>query len=293
MRPTKLIKYGLSLFGLFLFFLLLTFPYSRLGPKLESALERALQLSFGRQVDCTIEGFNLTLPFGFSWNAMRCEVMQNRSLFEFGTGRYQFFFTSHSLQTKIGEGQIKAHLSGGFRSPSHVELDLEMVPLAHFLPGTLLFANRINPRIPIDLKIEGFLMGQVNFPLQDLPSKNGAINLSLNNLKLPKQPLLDLISLDEIKFSKAVIKASLENGKLEVQEVEAKSPLATGKAEGFIKFEEDINKSTADLKLKWKIQESDALRSTPVGQIMINSPCPSQDTESFCTKRVTRLDSLF
>lgn len=286
------IKLGLLGLALTLFFMVLTFPFSRLGSVVESGLESGLGAALNTKIDCRLEDFRVNFPVSLNWSLLNCSIPRsNTQLFSFENSKFSLSLGSHRFETKIGNGRMDLKLHG-LTSFDRVEGSLAQVELKEFLPIILYFANRANPNVPLDLKVEGSLTGKYTLPLKDLHQESGELNIKVANMALPGQPLLDLIGLSELKFSKASLSADLKEGKLLTKDIEAVSAMVSGKVEGDMALDEDLMKSKGDLRLKWKVEESDALLSSPFGQVILNAPCPSPDSNRFCTKRVTRLDQL-
>ena len=279
---------GLSLFILFLIF---TFPFSRLGPKVQITIENGLKSLTQTTVNCDLEGFDYSFPFGVKWKNLSCRNLRD-SILEISNGSLSVF-PSQKIAGQMGAGSFQATTSMGLKkSPSRISAQFESIPTEKISPLIMVFVSRLNPLLPRDMKMTGKLQGKIDWPLKNLTKESGSIDLKIDSLNLPEQSLLKQIGLKTLAFSKADMKANLQAGKLSIAEAAFLSPHLSAKVEGQADLQDDLSKSTANLSLKWKVQRSDAMQSSMLGAILLAAPCPSPDSEGFCTRRITRISEL-
>lgn len=287
----KIIKsISLGLFFL-MFFLVWTFPYSRLGPKIQTLLEKNLQQLLGADVQCSVTDFDFALPLGFQWEDLDCRTGET-PVFQLKKARLSILFRQE-LSGQIGKGRLILATNLGFKSPpSRVRLELQNTELTDLSRFTALLLHHWNPIIPTTLDFAGALSGVIDLPLRNFQKEKGSIDITVDKFRFPQQPFLELIGLKGLNFSKSAIKASLEGGRLSIKDAAFLSDTISGKAEGSIDLLDDLMKSSAALTLKWKIQKTGALLSAPMGQVLANFPCPNADSDGFCSKKVNRLADL-
>jgi type II secretion system protein N len=279
-----------SLF-LFILFLVLTFPFSRLGPKIQASLENNLSNFLGLTVNCDLDNFDFSFPAGVQWKTLNCKTAVGPVL-EIANGSLSFFPTQ-TLKGKMGKGNIQISTNLRYKKPpTYISAQFENVPVEKLSPLVLNFVHRENPLVPQDVKIEGNLQGKLTWPLKNLAKDKGSIDLRIDGLKLPSQNLIKQFGLSELAFTKAALRAELSSGKLNILDAALLSQHLSGKVEGQSDLQEDFFKSSANLSLKWKIQKSDALMSSGLGALIGSLPCPSPDSEGFCTRKITRLAEL-
>lgn len=281
------------LLGLFflVLFLVWTFPYSRLGPKIQSLLERDLERSLGVDVQCSVTDFDFALPLGFKWEDLNCKNGDS-TLFELKRARLNLGF-HQSLTGELGKGRITIGTNLGFKSPpTRVKIELENAELGLLSRLIALSLRRSNPIIPNTLEIAGAVSGQLDLPLKNFQKEKGIIDLNISKFRFPPQPFLELIGLKGLDFSKAAIKANLEGGRMSIKDAAFLSEVLSGKAEGSIDLLDDVMKSSAALTLKWKIQKTGAMMNAPMGQVLSSLPCPNSDSDGFCSRKINRMADL-
>jgi type II secretion system protein N len=281
------------LFCLFILivFLIWTFPYSRLGPKIQSMLERDLQQMLGVDVQCNISDFDFALPLGFKWEDLNCKTGET-TLFELKKARLSILF-HQTLTGELTKGRLTLGTNLGFKSPpDRLKVEFENADLQPISRFTALALHRLNAIIPTTLDFSGILTGQIDIPLKNFRKEKGNIDLLFTKFRFPAQPFLDLIGLKGLDFNKSAIRANLEGGRLSIKDASFLSDVLSGKAEGSIDLLDDVMKSAAALTLKWKIQKNNALMNAPIGQLLANFPCPNADSDGFCSKKINRLADL-
>lgn len=283
------------LIGIFLFFifLFLSFPWSRLGPKLANELEQALSQSLRGNYECELRDFSLSFPFGFKMNEIKCLDRDENSLFAFEDVSSTLLPFYQDLKVKLGDGFLRIKTDAGFNGRAkRFQMELQEVDLQGLMPLIFSLNNAFLFSTPVQLSVEGIVSGEASIPLRNLAEADGHLRLDFKNLRLPTQLYLDLIGLRELRISPAVVDIELTGGNLNLKEVAFISTDLAAKAEGSLKLEAELQNSTGNLLLKWKVQRSDALLSSPIGSQLLNTPCPSPDSQGFCTRRVTRLSEI-
>ncbi len=289
-KVLQLLGWGI---GFFILFLILTFPFSRLGPKIRSWLEQSLTTLVYNPVKCELEGFGLSAPFGFKAEKLRCLVRNDREMINFKNIQLLILPGRQSLKTKLDSGELWVRTNWGLRStPDRMEATFNKVPVQNVMPLVMALANRLSSMIPSQLDIEGLVTGELNLPLQRLETTDGSMNIEFSSLRLPPQAFLDIAGFKELSFSKAALKAEINAGKLTIKDIAFLSEPLSGKLDGQLDLQSDLSRSSGNLILKWKIQKTDALMKALYGQILANIPCPAPDSEGFCTKRFVRLGDL-
>lgn len=288
----NVLKYVGAGLGLFLVFLFLTFPFQRLGPKISSVIEQGLSSVTGGRTACQLQGFDFRFPLGVQWEKLLCTDTFGGPLISLDHTSATLLPGYQKFSSRMEGGSLEVKTNAGIKSgPSFIEGTLQDVPLKNLSPLLGGLISRMNPAIR-DLKIEGRIQGEFEIPLKSFASKPGAINLDIKGFKLPQQSALNLIGLKELPFSKATIKATSSAGKLTVSDISFLSDHLSGKVEGGMDLNDELGLSTPNLTLKWNVQKSDALLSTPVGTFLASAPCPNPDAQGFCSKRVTRMQDF-
>ena len=226
------IKKGLKVFGLgFLFFVvfaLLTFPFARLGPKVSAQIERFLRASLRQPVTCSIHGFHFALPFGVKADQLSCADVGGQPFLQLQDWRFVLLPSYQTFTGAMDGGRIALTLNAGVNSgPSIIKGELNAVPMKSLSPFVSQLISRANPAVR-DIRFEGNADGTFEIPLRDFSSKPGSIDLQFKGLKLPSQPTLQLIGLKELPFSKAVVKATMSGGKLNLSDVQLMSEHLSG-----------------------------------------------------------------
>ncbi len=285
---------------LFIFFLLWTFPFNRLGPRVRNELEKVIGREMRIQAQCNVEGFDFAFPLGVKWQKLGC-VAPQFTLFDFDSGRLNLFPFFRGITTEVGKGRMKIKIDfAGLIIPAKTSEDIlgihatfDNVPVEKFLPVVMANAPKIHFALPQEIKLQGILQGKVDLPLRDMNRKDGSVDLRFTNLKAPSQMLLENLGLKELNFSKSNIKAELNAGKLQIQDLAFLSKEISGKVEGAVDLSTgDFNKATPNLTLKWQIVKSDALMASYLGQALVAAPCPSPDEQGFCTRRINRMQDF-
>ncbi len=290
------VKTGLKYFGIgfafFVIFLMMTFPFQRLGPKVSGLIEMALQNFSGSQVSCTLTGFGYHFPFGASWDTLTCTDSFKGPILVLKSSTLTLLPGYQSLNANLEKGSLHLKANAGFKSPpSQVSGTIENLSLKELSPFISAMISRAQPAVR-NIQLDGAVFGKFEIPLKDYVTKAGAIDLEFRNFKLPTQSTLDLIGLKELPFKKAVLKANISAGKLSFSDVSFLSDHLSGKVEGNVELNPEFSKSAPNFTLKWSVQRSDALLSSPFGQILANAPCPNRDSEGFCNRRISRMEDL-
>jgi hypothetical protein len=289
-KTLKTIGIGIALLILFL---VITFPFERVGPKVQKFLDDALYTYTGITAKCSVSGLRSTIPFIFHMDSLVCvDEFTGERVAELSDAELVLFPKAQSLSAETGKGRFKIKGNAGFKSmPTRFYGEFTDYPAARMFRMIMGVINRTNPALPKYLKAEGKITGVIDWPLTNLQRESGKIDLQFSDFKVPTQSQLDLLGLKDLTFSKAVLKVSLAKGKFTINDAALISPQLAGKAEGSMDIAEDLRKSVGNLTFKWKIEKSDAVMSSLLGQIVANN-CPSPDSEGFCTRRVQRMSDL-
>ncbi len=288
------VKLSLQILFLFVLFLIITFPFDRMGPKIarfvEQGLSRALSMPPPR---CDISNFSLAFPFGVKMGRLTCTSDGEQPLLDAKSLRILPLPFNQRISAEMGKGTLNfsTNFSPFTLKASKVSMDLKEVELTVLTPLILNFVKASNPMmmsILPGLKIEGTLSGEVQAPFPPLHRANGKVDLRFKDLRLPQQPLLELLGLTEIKFDTSAAKMKLNLGKLEIEEFAFISASLSAKASGNFQFAENPDASNGNVEFKWQVVESDALRNSIAGSQLLNRECPNPDAQRFCTKRFSR-----
>lgn len=287
----RYLLWAFSGLALYIAFVLITFPFNRLGPKISGAAEQALTELFRERHQCSVSGFGLQLPLGISMEAFECRGRVDE-LFRLENVKLISLPFHQSFSFNLGEGSAEFSTNSSFGGmPSKVSGELAQLSVEKLLPIVLALNSRFGQRLFIEPKLAGSVTGSFEFPTQDFPSSNGAVNLSFEGLKLPPQPILDWIGLRELEFSKAAANIQLTDGNLVFNDVAFLSSELSGKIEGNMQLAQPLGDSSGDLQLKWRVKRSDAILSSDFGPGLL-AFCPSPDAQGFCTQRLSRLSNL-
>lgn len=291
---TRILKTTALVIFLLVVFFLMTFPFERVGPKIARLIEQSLvQMSAGPPPRCEVQGFGLSFPFGVGMEKLRCDAGGTEALLEARDVKITGLPFSQSVAMKLGTGSLALHTNispFSFR-PTQVRAELSKVPLAvltPFFPAILRFLNPSATAFITGLKLDGALSGKLEIPFTPIFRSDGLVDLRFEEFRLPNQGLLDMIGLREIRFTTAVARMSLKQGRLEISEFAFLSESLSAKAGGQFKFEENFDASSGAIELKWQVVASDALRASLVGPQLLNAECPNPDSQRFCTRRLTR-----
>jgi hypothetical protein len=282
---------GIS-FLFFLFFLVMTFPFQRLAPKVSGFIESGLQSALGLRASCHLLGFDLAFPLGIKWSSLSCTNSFGEPLLSFGDTRINVLPGYQKVSAGVDKGTLTLKMNAGLRSaPTRISGELSSVSLATLSPLISAGISRASPAVR-DIRLEGLAEGSFEIPLRSFATEPGALDIEFKGLKLPDQSTLKMIGLKELPFKRAVIKATSSAGKLNFTNVEFLSDHLSGKVEGSMDLNDEFSKSIPNVLLKWSVQKSDALMSSPIGSFLANSPCPSPDAQGFCSRRITRMQDF-
>jgi type II secretion system protein N len=284
----SIVKWSLLGLSLFVLFLVLTFPFSRLGRPVAQMIEQALMTNLGLRASCQIQGLHLSFPLGLRWELLHCKNAQGLDLLQLRSGRVSLLPGMQSFSATWGQGQIQLKpaisLSGQI---SRISGDLTALSLTDLSPLLGALISRMNPAVS-GLLLEGSLNSNFDLPFKNLARASGSLDLQLQNLKLPNQALLRMIGLNELSFKTSEVRAALSSGTVTISSAQFLSEHLSGKAEGTLSVGETWAESTPNIMLKWKVTRSDALMSSFIGSQLVNAPCPTPDSEGFCTQRLQR-----
>ena len=293
---TRKIKTFFISLSFLILFMIVTFPYYRMGPKGTKLIEDFFAQSMRIDLSCDVEGFNASFPIGFEWDRLSCYTVSDELFLQLKNAKLKSFITKQSLKGDIGRGQLelKASTSGITKvKVKRIQAKFDKVPIKQISTPLFIILNSQNPMVPEDIKLEGNLSGEIDFPTVGYHEGTGKIDLKLENFKAPKQSHLDMIGLQELAFTKSVLKANLLKGKLKFTDMELSSDHISAKLSGDLALKENFQKSSGSMTLKWKITESDAIQNSRFGGILLAMPCPGQDREGYCSRRTTRFSDLF
>lgn len=280
------------LVGVFLFFVfvLLSFPWNRLAPRLSQLMSSFLTQEFRKPYNCDIKSLSILWNLKISIEDLRCTDITGADLIDFDKMEIRVLPFLQSLHLRMDSGEINASTNSAFGgTPSSLELKIKDVQVSRVLPLVLSAANAFLFPTVTNLIVEGLVSGSVQWPLKKMANSNGEIKIDLTRLNVPQQSYLELLGLPEINFKPTKIDLDLQKGVLNFKEASISSEFLSGKLEGQWNMTENLAESNGDLLLKWKIQSSDAMRNSFVGQMLLNAPCPSPDALGFCTRRITRI----
>lgn len=274
-------------------FLVLTFPYGRLTPKVKQLLEQSLSQGLSLQSTCSLEGLDYAFPLGVQFQKLVCtDDIQNQKVLDLSEAQILVLPGFQKLSAQIGRGEMTLSFNSGLGSPpSRIKADFNAVPIDKVMPLLGAALNRINYLIPKNLKAEGQLQGSLDWPLKLGPTQSGQIDLTFKNLKFPQQSQLDNLGFKDLQFSKSNLKVLLSRGKLSFSDVSFLAQALSAKVEGQMELAEDLKKSMGALSIKWKVEKSDAMMASILGRVLATT-CPSPDSEGFCTKRISRFSEL-
>lgn len=289
MTRSKWIKVAVVCLSLFIFFFILHFPLNRLGPKIAREIETALQLGLGVQASCRLEGFGLAFPLGVSSDRFECKTRRDQ-LFQFDSLTARLGLGNLSLRVKSGSGEmsLQSPLSS---SPDHLSFKFQNFPIERLMPLIDEVARAANPA-HLQIKVAGNLTGSAELPLTQLHQAEALIDLKFENLLLPEQSVLTFIGINQLKFNKSELKATLTDGNLQIDSAEFLANEIAAKVSGQMKLAEQLADSTGMIEFKWKIARTPAIENSLWGPSLLNSPCPGQDEEGFCTQRITKLGDM-
>lgn len=281
-----------SLFCLFLF-LIITFPLERVGPRIARVVESNLSRSLRGTYECQLDDLSLHFPLGFQSSKFSCQS-NRENLFNFHDLSVTLLPWVIRVSSGIGQGQMDLQIQKSLFSMSFTKLDVSFqdTPLTNLMPLIFQMAKQVSPAV-IGIEMTGMLQGEASIPLIEFSKKSGHLDIQIKNFKLPAQSTLELIGLTELNFQIAQAKAGLEDGVLDIQEIAFIAPEMGGKVNGSLKLdEENMMDSSGELTLKWKFQKSDALLNSLLGPQLLNGPCPSPDSQGFCTRKINRLSEV-
>lgn len=283
------------LVGIFLFFVfvLLSFPWNRLAPRLAQLMSNFFTQEFRKPYTCEIKDLSTLWNLKIKFDGLKCTDVSGADLIDFDKIEIRVLPFVQSLHLQMNSGEIQASTNSAFGgAPSNLELKLKDIQVSRVLPLVLSAANAFLFPTVTNLLVDGMISGSVQWPLKNMANSNGEIQIDLSRLNLPQQSYLELLGLPEISFSPTKIDLELQKGVLNFKEAAISSEFLSGKLEGQWSMTENLSESNGDLLLKWKIQSSDAMRNSFVGQMLLNAPCPSPDALGFCTRRITRISDF-
>lgn len=290
------VKGWLKIAGIGLVFLVIfligTFPFSRLGPKISLQLEKVLSQVFSTKVTCQVIGFGFQLPFGFGWDHLICHDVSGNALIELKNSQITALPGYQKVSGKLDKGSFSVITNAGLRSgPTRIEGDLRQIPLEQISPIISMAISKASPFVR-DLKFEGLVTGKFELPLKSVTTSPGSVDLEFKDFRLPEQSMIKQIGLKDLPFKRSVLKAVMSAGKISITEVAFLSDHVSGKVEGGADLKDPLAQSMLNLTLKWQIQKSDALLASTFGPLLASAPCPNQDAQGFCARKVTRIQEL-
>ncbi|MGA0163787.1 MAG: type II secretion system protein GspN [Bdellovibrionota bacterium] len=277
-------------FFLFFVFVLLSFPWNRLAPRLAQLMSNFLTQEFRKPYTCDIKDLSTLWNLKISIVGLKCTDFSGAELIDFDKVEIRALPFTQSLYLQMDSGEINAYTNSAFGgAPSNLDLKIKDIQVSRVLPLVLSAANAFLFPTVTNLIVEGMISGSVQWPLKNMATSNGEIKIDLSRLNVPQQSYLELLGLPEISFKPTKIDLDLQKGVLNFKEAALSSDFLSGKLEGQWNMTENLSESNGDLLFKWKIQSSDAMRNSFVGQMLLNAPCPSPDALGFCTRRITRV----
>lgn len=284
----------LGILALFLFFLFITFPFERIGPRLAKGLESAVVQTLRiPEPQCELLGFALALPFSIKVKNLRCIDNQNREILALSNLRLTPFPFRQTLQAEIGDGRLSilSNFSPLSQKLTHLQVEMQSLDIQKLSASFLPLLQKSNPFIP-PIELVGTINGKLDIPLTPLHQSSGLIDLNLQGFKIPSQRSLESFGISEVTFSQSVAKLQLTQGRLEITDFGFLSDLFSTKATGSFQFNQNFDASNGNIELKWKIVASDALRNNPFGSQLLRMDCPNPDAQGFCTRRMSRVSDF-
>ncbi len=284
-----------TLIGLLLFviFVILTFDWGRLNPRLAQWMSSSLSSMFRRSYVCEISNLQVRWNLKIKLEGLKCSDTGGQTLIHFDELDLWIMPFYQNLRVRMGSGFFEASTNsklGG--SPSTLRASLVDLQISRFSVLLLSLANSFLFPTVTNVLIEGLISGSISWPLKNQTSSNGEIKLNLSRILLPQQSYLELLGLPEININPTKLNLELQKGVLSFKEAALTSDFFSGKLEGQLSVAESFAESTGDMIFKWKVQSSDALKNSLIGQILLNTPCPSPDALGFCTRRLNRLSDF-
>jgi hypothetical protein len=225
---------------------------------------------------------------------MEASDVQCRQLDEdflnFKTLRLSLLPWKQSLQIRlVDDGFLAIHTSyrpwSGIKS---FQMEMSKIDMKLLVSLAMAELRRQGQPVMIQPELEGLITGELDIPLGNWHQSSGEIQTNLENFRLPQQALTDFVGLRELAISPAEIRLSLNRGLVEIQSIQLRSASLSLVVEGNWNLTENFDESTGDLRLRWQVQTSDAIRRSLFGPQLLNLPCPTPDSEKFCVKRFTR-----
>jgi|GEM_PF-3896254 len=279
-------------FALYLIFLIISFPFDRLGPKISREIEIFLSRSLPGEYHGEISGLHYQLPIDFGIDQLRCNEMGDPFL---SLQKIKLLLIPYhqSFSANMGSGHIEMASNMGITgSASQFRAMLKHVNVKTLFPMVYEILRSFTLNLPLQPEIDGYVTGQINLPLKNFLTGQAFVKLNFDQLRLPSQPTLDLIGLSELKFTNAKIDLEMKDSQLKVNSLQFLSSSLSGKLEGDLNLNPSVLDSSGNLVMKWKVQKSDALMGSLLGPQLLNAPCPSPDNQGFCTRRITKLSEF-
>ena len=293
-----MIKRWLSLFGfgffLFVIFVILTFPFERIGPRISRQLEQSLSDIFRTSLSCELNGFGFHFPLGVKADLVACKGRRPSESFQVSDLKLRLLPFSQRASFGVGEGSIEVHTNFGLSTRlNNLRATIQKLDIKPVLPLVYQLIRNSGALVLIQPEVEGQLNGQIDLPIDSWPKGVGTMELEAANLKLPTQPALEFIGLNDLQFDEAKFEAELKDSKLSIKSFNLLSTPLSAKLTGDLDLEgASLMTAKASLIFKWKVQRSDALVSSQFGSILLDAPCSSPDAQGFCTKSITQLPEI-
>ncbi|PIR22699.1 MAG: type II secretion system protein GspN [Deltaproteobacteria bacterium CG11_big_fil_rev_8_21_14_0_20_45_16] len=283
-------------FGLFLFviFVMLTFPFERIGPRISRQLEQSLYDVFRTTLSCELSGFGFHLPLGVRADLIVCKGRRPSESFQVSDLKLRLLPFSQRASFKMGEGSAEIHTNFGFSTHlKNLRANIRNLDIKQILPLVYQLIRNSGALVLIQPDVEGQLNAQLDLPIDSWPKGTGSIELEAAKLKLPTQPALEFIGLNDLNFDEAKLKAELKDSKLSIKTFNLLSTPLSAKLTGDLDLDgASLMTAKGTLLFKWKVQQSDALMSSQFGSILLDAPCSSPDAQGFCAKSITQLQEI-
>ena len=292
----RIIRQTLVVVGLFVLFFIWTFPTERLGPKLANLIAKQLSVILpGAPADCDIQSLGFALPIGVKMNALSCRAGSPLPFLDLKNVSLRLIPFNQTASADLGSGHVELSSNASLLSfkPSKIGVRVQKLNLEKATPlVTTFLPPQMRMFITSDFKIFGTLDADIQAPTGQLYKSSGLLNLTIKDLTLPRQSILEQVGLQDLKFTSSQAKITLTNGKLDINNFEFLSDTFSQKASGSFQFLENIEASTGSIDLKWQVTASDALRNSFLGRRLLEAPCPNPDSQRFCTRRLTKFSDL-
>ncbi|TVQ80414.1 MAG: hypothetical protein EA369_02710 [Bradymonadales bacterium] len=287
------LKYAALGLGLFSFFLVITFPFDRLVTPLNRLSSQVLSQATGHSFECRMGIPQISWTLSVRSSSLRCEAPRMPDI-EFRNLELRLLPWKHRLSLRQGEdAQLSASVwMRPWSPPRRTRLELDRFQAETLLPLVFGAIRMTGTPVAFDLEMQGRITGLVDLPLRDFERANGEVQLRFEDMKIPRQALLDLIGLQDLSVDPAVIHARIDRGHVSIEEVRLQSETAAIELEGGWQLTENLEESTGNLLFRWRIQESDATRRSFLGPLLRQNFCQSVDPQGFCQIRFARLSDF-